>query len=204
MSQRSPILGALRELWLSGALPLVVEHQEHGAESVCAAPSLWMGGRRHAHRLRAEPPAWVQPEGTPGADWVQLLVGALRAGVPFVMPAAARVDPQSPPWQGAVVVLRGEVVAAEALLARALAAARRCGITQGKVVHTSGDWSDPAVFFSGVMAPLCVGAELHLGPDSGDVAAVLKRADTVPDVVVACSRVLETHFGDGPWSKVIV
>jgi len=51
MTARMQLLGRFRERWTSGALPLVVEHRADRPEHVCAAPSLWMGGRELAAEL---------------------------------------------------------------------------------------------------------------------------------------------------------
>lgn len=75
-----------RSRWLESPLPMIVEHRPGVPESICAAPSLWMGGKLVAERLRAQgigPGHRVRYQGPPGAVFVQALVGTLRAGAAF-------------------------------------------------------------------------------------------------------------------------
>ena len=110
MTGRMQLLGRFRERWTAGALPLVVEHRAERPEHVCAAPSLWMGGRELAGRLRelGVGPGQVLELDLPlGIRWVQGLVAALRVGAAVTtvhgpeLPLAARLgsldlEPVSP------------------------------------------------------------------------------------------------------------
>ena len=75
-----------RERWLAGAQPMVVVHRPGQPETICAAPSLWMGGKLVAERLREAgigPGHRVLYDGPAGAAFVQVLVGVLRASATF-------------------------------------------------------------------------------------------------------------------------
>jgi hypothetical protein len=89
---RCPLVERFRDAWLAGALPLVVERSPQGDERVCSAPNLWMGARWRARQLRAaeaRPGMRVAYVGPPGAELVQWMVGAWRAGVSLVPAAGA-------------------------------------------------------------------------------------------------------------------
>lgn len=100
MTGRMQLLGRFRERWTAGALPLVVEHRADRPEHVCAAPSLWMGGRELAASLTdlGLGPGRVLLLDLPlGIRWVQGLVAALRIGAAVTtvhgpeLPLAARL-----------------------------------------------------------------------------------------------------------------
>lgn len=100
MTGRMQLLGRFRERWTAGALPLVVEHRAERPEHVCAAPSLWMGGRELAGHLKelGVGPGQVLALDLPlGIRWVQGLVAALRVGAAVTtahgpeLPLAARL-----------------------------------------------------------------------------------------------------------------
>jgi hypothetical protein len=80
------LVGRFRGRWLEGALPLVVAHRPGLPETICAAPSLWMGGKLVAERLREAgigPGHRVRYDGPASASYVQALVGVLRATATF-------------------------------------------------------------------------------------------------------------------------
>jgi len=96
MTARMQLLGRFRERWTSGALPLVVEHRADRPEHVCAAPSLWMGGRELAAELSelGLGPGQVLELAVPlGIRWVQGLIGALRVGAAVTPASQAGLEP---------------------------------------------------------------------------------------------------------------
>ena len=81
-----PLLRDFRARWLSGALPMVIEHSAGAPERICASPSLWMGGKRVAELLREAGLGEGHRVGYSGQSkiaWVQTFVGCLRAGACF-------------------------------------------------------------------------------------------------------------------------
>ena len=88
---RSAILGRFRATWLSGALPMVVEHRSDTVETLCASPSLWMGGRallEDFEELGLGPGRAVRFDLPLGIRFVQGLVACLRSGAAIDLRAA--------------------------------------------------------------------------------------------------------------------
>jgi hypothetical protein len=78
------LVGRFRERWLHGALPMVVAHRPSLPETICAAPSLWMGGKLVAEREAGIGPGHrVRYDGPASAAYMQALVGVLRATATF-------------------------------------------------------------------------------------------------------------------------
>ena len=186
---RTALLARFRERWLSGALPLVVEHRPGEAEHVCAAPSLWMGARELALELSARCEA-AGPDGPalvldlqPGVRWVQALVAGLRVG------ATVHLEPPAPggAWavteQGLVRTTApadderpGPGHSAAALTEQALGLAGR--LTPGAVALLDVSRPVPAPV---LLAALHDEAELHLTADPGSVHALTRGVP--PDLV---------------------
>jgi hypothetical protein len=81
------LVGRFRARWLHGALPMVIVHRPGLPETICAAPSLWMGGKLVAERLRDAGIGAghrVRYAGPVGPAFVQALVGVLRASATFL------------------------------------------------------------------------------------------------------------------------
>jgi hypothetical protein len=92
------LLHDFRTRWLTSPLPMVVEHVVGGPETICAAPSLWMGGKLVAERLRElgiREGSRVRYDGPSGALFVQALVGVLRTGAAFVAEALDGAEPHA-------------------------------------------------------------------------------------------------------------
>lgn len=179
---RGPLLRAFRERWLSGALPLVVEHRRGELEHVCAAPSLWMGGRELA--LGLEGAGFQEGQGLhlalePGVRWVQGLVAGLRSGAVLHLGAASTGAAWSLSSQGLAPPADGEAAREQEspepagcrltsgeLTRAALALAGRCA--PGAPVRLE-PWSPASVARAAAAAlgALHDGAELHLFADSG-------------------------------------
>ena len=80
------LVGHYRARWLEGPLPMVVAHWPGQPETICPAPSLWMGGKLVAERLREAgigPGHRVRYDGPASAAYVQALVGVLRVSATF-------------------------------------------------------------------------------------------------------------------------
>ena len=81
------LVGRFRARWLDGALPMVIVHRPGLPETICAAPSLWMGGKLVAERLRDAGIGAghrVRYVGPVGPAFVQALVGVLRTSATFL------------------------------------------------------------------------------------------------------------------------
>lgn len=177
---RGPLLHAFRERWLDGALPLVVEHRRGELEHVCAAPSLWMGGRELALGLQesgflAGQDLHLAVE--PGVRWVQGLVAGLRLGAVLhlgsepqvrawsLSSAGVAAPASAAPSCGPSQAGPGGLPSAE-LTSAALARAGRC--LPGAPVGLEPWASTHAPHAAGAaLAALYDGAELHLFADSG-------------------------------------
>ncbi|MBL6720510.1 MAG: hypothetical protein ISQ08_03775 [Planctomycetes bacterium] len=175
---RGPLLHAFRERWLAGALPLVVEHRRGELEHVCAAPSLWMGGRELALGLQgagflAGQDLHLALE--PGVRWVQGLVAGLRVGAvlhlgpsspakAWSLSSAGLAPPAVSPHDAAAGPARG--IGSAELTRTALVRAGRCapGAPVGLEPWTSSHATHAA---GAALAALHDGAELHLFADSG-------------------------------------
>lgn len=197
-----------RERWLDDPYPMLVEHRVGAAEHICPAPSLWMGGRAVAERLRASglgPGHRVRHAGDSAIAFVQCLVGCLRAGVTLVTaddPAAGIVHarvlddltvaldapdaPRSSP-DARVCGRLGDTgslawLDAAAVDAMALAAAAMYDPARVRV-EARGAWRDALWLAVDVLGPLWAGAEIHRG--GGDDGAWRQRADAWPEVITA-------------------
>lgn len=175
MSGRCPLVGRLRERWLSGALPLVVDHPTTGSEAVCAAPSLWMMGRA---RAKAWAGAVVLQAAQPrGVELIADVVCALRIGATLAITGEPRA-------MGAGVSFTEVTWSGHDLLRIAERQAAAQGLRAGDRVHVAGPWTDPWLFARGVLAPLLAGCELHTTPPHEPAGAILARTDSEPHHIV--------------------
>lgn len=182
---RTPLLGRFRERWLSGALPLVVEHPPGQAEAICAAPSLWMGARELALALAEQ---GVQPRDAITIDvplgirWVQSCVALLRVGGTLHAADSSEDEPwrlsmEAPRRRAAGQSLprttpRHAPLPAEALASQALEVPRR--FSEGDLVLCPV-LQHPGLLGAPLLSALDAGVELHI-VQPGHVPAELSAA----------------------------
>lgn len=185
---RTALLARFRERWLSGALPLVVEHRPGEVEHVCAAPSLWMGARELTQELseRCGPESPGVPalalDLRPGVRWVQALIAGLRVGATLHLEAPAPAGIWAVTEDGLVrtAAADGERPApghsAAALTEQALGLVGR--LTPGAVALLDVSRPVPAAV---LLAALHDEAEIHLTADPCFIHALTPGAS--PDLV---------------------
>jgi hypothetical protein len=200
------LLGRFRSTWLESPLPMVVEHGSGRPETICAAPSLWMGGKLVAERLREGalgPGDRVAYVGPSRAGYVQALVGCLRAGVTF-LPCELALDglgahatvgedllvarggaaPQGDPAVRMLFEVSGAAVGLTDDELDALASDAGV-LLHGEDVRigSTGDWTDWRFVTFELLGGLFAGAEIHVvGRDVS--AAQLAMTGSLPNVIV--------------------
>lgn len=177
---RTAILARFRADWLSGALPMVVEHRSDDHESLCASPSLWMGGRAHLEHLKSldvGPGTTVHFRGPVSIGFVQGLVACLRVGAAVDLRAegssdsSVRFDGQRFERVGSDLPDTGHELAWIApdggrlgrsqLDELAVELAREHDLSEGCRVQTGLPHLDLEDSVAGVVAPLWARCELH-------------------------------------------
>jgi len=205
------LLHDFRSRWLTSPLPMVVEHRAGAPETICAAPSLWMGGKLVAERLREQGIGEghrVCYDGPAGAPFVQALVGILRTGAAFVGEALEGAVPHAVVHHDLGVTVSAPHAANEAASTRMIFRSadgrdivRMTGSDVDALAKTAaellqqreadgalrigclGDWRDWRVAVIEVLGGLSLGSELHLG--CHDVpGAQLEALGSLPDVVI--------------------
>ena len=177
------LLARFRGEWLDGPLPMIVEYAADAPENICAAPSLWMGGRLVAKALAAEgigPGDRVSFAGLSRVCWVQTLIGSLRRSACFdcsnepsararaqvivddrlelTITSTARGSVDA----GARLAFDGDVTLSEADIEALAVDARALLDGSYERVATHGEWGDWRVFACEVLGPLCQGREIHV------------------------------------------
>lgn len=215
------LLARFRGEWLDGPLPMIVEHAADAPESICAAPSLWMGGKLVAEALEAAgigPGDLVAFVGRSRACWVQTLVGSLRRGACFdcsnesAVRACAqvivddRLEPKTTSTArgsvdpGARLAFDGGVTLSE-LDVEALAL-DAMALLDGPYerVASHGEWGDWRVFACEVLGPLCQRREIHvIAPQTP--ASQLEKNGSLPQVMTQRMRRRWAH--DPLFSKEV-
>lgn len=199
MPLRSPLTRSWRARWLESAYPMVVEHNDQGIASMCAAPSLWMRARElqpHLQDLAARPGESLALATPPGVAWVQALAAGLRFGLqvwPEDTPRAslrfdgadiARVQEASTSLEdeGGVWTHDGSgwrMWSEHILLERATEHACEPELR----VLCQGDWRHPDLLLDGVLMTLCAQAELHV-LQPGVERDALALTDSHPDLII--------------------
>ncbi|MEL6181249.1 MAG: hypothetical protein AAFS10_19990 [Myxococcota bacterium] len=186
------------------------EQTEDEAIRICAAPSLWMGGRQWAQELSA---LGVKPGETlalacpPGIVWVQGWVAALRQGLGIVPAAAAQAHLTLTPeghlernlavphalfplqagpgvWtQSAPGHGPWQWTPGESLLEMARTKGAELDIRTGQRVLCPGAWSHTSTLLAGVIPALVAGAELHVLAH-GAKPERLRHSDSWPNHVL--------------------
>jgi hypothetical protein len=207
------LLGRFRSTWLDSPLPMVVEHGPDRPETICAAPSLWMGGKLVAERLREAglgPGDRVAYVGEARAGYVQALVGCLRVGVTFLPREIALAEHEAHATVSAdLAVTRGALSPRGDEELRMLLRASDTGAVvglrgddldalatdaalllpgDGVRIGGRGEWTEWRSVALEVLGGLFVGAEIHV-VGAGVTREQLAATGSLPNVVV--------HHADG-------
>ncbi|MEO0649323.1 MAG: hypothetical protein AAFZ65_01430 [Planctomycetota bacterium] len=201
---RTALLARFREHWVAGALPLVVEHRSDTCETLCASPSLWMGGRALVEELAARGCGSGEPLGFDlplGVRFVQGLVAGLRRGCPVDLRPLARAGARHS-LTATAIEAHAEAVGVGAdtawigpdgsCLTRAdldglvPAAVEQWSLTQGLRVRIGSLGDDARSSAARLLAPLWAGCELHLLMDpTANQTAVYRDAPPELELGVA-------------------
>ena len=182
---RTELLGRFRSQWVAGALPMVVEHRSDAVETLCASPSLWMGGRLFAQELAERElgcGAALHFELPPGIRFAQALVGALRAGVAVdLRPAGSRkaghrlgpdglavsAEPPAVAESTAWIAPDGSSLTRDELDSLVPRLAAHHHLREGLRVRVGAAGRDAEVSVAALLAPLWAGCEVHVLLDPG-------------------------------------